>query len=54
MKSKEEKQNIIGERLFRLFPFWETDAENPAELTEQVKNNPEDVILYLLDYIENN
>lgn len=54
MKNKQEKQVLIGKRLYDLFPFWERDNATAEDLTEQVKDNPEDIILYLLDYIENN
>lgn len=54
MKSKQEKQELIGKRLYDLLPFWERDNATAEDLTEQVKDDPEDIILYLLDYIEDN
>lgn len=47
-----EKYETIGKRLFDLVSPWDRDYAQPAEMAENARKSPEDVILYLLDYID--
>lgn len=49
----QDKADIIGQRLYDLIDPWDREYAEPAKLSEDVRKNPEDVIIFLLDYIEN-
>ena len=42
----------LAERLFALVPWWDRDGETVADVETQLKENPLDIIAWLLDYIE--
>lgn len=42
----------LAERLYNLIPMWDREDGTVSDVLKQLKENPQDIIEYLLDYID--
>jgi hypothetical protein len=47
-----DKKQALAQRLFDFIPHWDREYETVDEAAEDIKNNPETIIEYLLDLLE--
>ena len=48
-----EKIKAAAEKINTIFAPWDIENATPEEIAQEIKTNPIDCILFLLDYIEN-
>jgi hypothetical protein len=52
MTDKNVLRQTLAERLFNLVDPWERDYETVDDIANDIKNDPETVIEYLMDLLE--
>ena len=50
--NKEIKRQNLAQRLFDFIPHWDRVYETVDEVVEDIKNDPESIIEYLMDLLE--